>query len=241
MSVRCRLRRSVVAGAVLLPLCLLAAAGCETVSEVPMLCRALGPQTQYLRSVDNPEVVNENDMLSFELNARPVTGIPAPEGAKLVSYDISLPLPPEVAFVVNARVEGGNMLGRALIEDRRIFIRFARGSAASVADVQLPKVLLAVVPKQGIAPTDMRWKAPDRIDVLVEWSGLLGADTCTPVDPAFEINTTHIQQWTPDTFPPGSYPGSLPPGSTPGTVPPRTLPVPAPTVAPTTVTTIHGH
>jgi hypothetical protein len=231
MSSRALRRHATLAAVVLTPLALLGASGCETVTDVPLRCRVLGPETVFVRTVDSPEIANEGWSATLELETRLPTGLPGAGDARVVGYDISLPLPAEIDQVYDARVAtGGNILGRALIENRRVFIRFA-GGTATVADTQLPKVTISAGIKSGIGPTNMSWKAPDRIDVLVEWNGLLGTDTCYPADPAHEINTTHIQKWTPNTYPPGSYPGTVPGTGPRGTGPVVTAPpVPVPTV-----------
>jgi hypothetical protein len=229
-----------------------AATACEADTDVPVICQVLGAQTQPLHTEVMPDEVYDGQFAQFTITPKLVTGVPAADTARVVGLDFVYPFPAQVEQAWATVEQGGNILGRAYVENRTVRVRYAGGTAA-VADATMPAVRIQASLRRGMAGTDLVWRAPSRIEVMVEWHGTLGLDICEPADPGFGLISVPIRPYTPPTYPPGSWgtfpPGSYPPGSFPGPVGVEVTPVSridAPPSAPppveaTSTTTHAGH
>jgi hypothetical protein len=230
-----RRRQALLAAAVLVPLSVLGASGCEQSADIRLTCQALGQQSVRIRTNDTPEQITEYESVQFEIQPELFTGIPAPDAP--VIYDVWLPTPTQLGGFGNVQVKaGGNVQVRAFVVPGYLWLRYA-GGTGTVATAELPAVVVSGYVRSGIAPTDIKWKVPDKIAILSPVGNLLGGDLCTPIDPDQVMNTTHV-----DRQPPGSYPG----GTSPGTRPPVVTATSSTTTTTTTVTlpttaTTHGH
>jgi hypothetical protein len=227
-----------------------AATACESDSNTLVKCQVLGQQRQALHTELLPDELYAGGDAQLTISPKLVTGVPGDDSARVVGIDFEFPLPDQVDFARATIASGGNILGRASVEDRLVRLRYA-GGTATLGDLAVPRAQIQAFLTPGSAGTDLVWRVPTRIEVTIEWHGTLGFDTCTPVDPSAGLISAPIKAWTPGTFPPGSYPpGSYPPGTyPPGTYPgPVVIAVPGPgptypnqpPPAPVTSTTTHA-
>jgi hypothetical protein len=228
---------------------------CESDSKFLVNCQVLGQQRQSLHTELLPDDIYDGSSAQLTISPELVTGVPGDDSARVVGVDFEFPLPDQAQSTYASVLPGGNILGRAFVQDRKLRVRYA-GGTATLGDLSLPKAQLQVFLLPGKTGTDLVFRVPSRIEVTVEYNGALGFDSCAPADPSAGLISAPIKPWSPPpgswgTFPPGSYPpGSYPPGTYPGSgviavpVTDVTRPVPTepsqPAPAPVTSTTTHA-
>jgi hypothetical protein len=231
-----------------------AATSCESDSKFLVNCQVLGQQRQSLHTELLPDDIYDGSSAQLTIAPELVTGVPGDDSARVVGVDFEFPLPHQAQSAYASVLPGGNILGRAFVQDGKLRVRYA-GGAATLGDLSLPKVQLQVYLASGQAGSDLVFRVPSRIEVTVEWNGALGLDTCVPADPSAGLISAPLKPWSPPppgswgTFPPGSYPpGSYPPGTYPPEANPgsRVIAVvtgtarPDPAPEPATTTTTHA-